>query len=91
VGYYSQCNPHVKRNLVDKSDFYGYIFAMARPKKDPSDRKSVDVRIPLTEEQKKLVTEAAEAEGADVATWIRPIMLDAAHSKLAKRAKRSGK
>jgi hypothetical protein len=72
-------------------DFYGYIYGMARPHKDPSDRKSVDVRIPLTEEQKKLVTEAADSEQADVAAWARPILLHAAQNKLAGRSKKSGK
>jgi hypothetical protein len=51
---------------------------MPRPPKDPSDRKTVDVRIPLTEDQKKAVSEAAAAADADVATWARPILLFAA-------------
>lgn len=64
------------------------LIHMARPPKDPADRKTVDVRIPLTEEQKKLVLDAAEADGADVAAWIRPILLSAASDRL-KREKHS--
>jgi hypothetical protein len=48
----------------------------------------VDVRIPLTAEQKKIITEAAAAEGADVATWVRPIVLMAATKRLSKPNKR---
>ena len=60
---------------------------MARPPKDPSDRKTVDVRIPLTEEQKETITEAAAAEQLDVAAWLRPIVLHAAEERLQKRKK----
>jgi uncharacterized protein (DUF1778 family) len=61
---------------------------MARPPKDPADRKSVDLRIPLTEEQKKLVSEAASADQEDVAAWVRPIVLHAAERRLAKQPKK---
>ena len=54
---------------------------MARPRKDPSQRKSVDIRVPMTEEQKRLVVQAAASAHSDVATWARPILLRAA-SKL---------
>jgi uncharacterized protein (DUF1778 family) len=54
---------------------------MARPLKDPSDRKTVDVRIPLTEDQKKVIAEAAAADGADVATWARPLLLELARAR----------
>lgn len=64
---------------------------MARPLKEPSERKSVDVRIPLTEEQKKIIAEAAAEEGADVATWARPILLAVAQERMVKRPKRTGK
>jgi uncharacterized protein (DUF1778 family) len=62
---------------------------MARPPKDPSDRKSVDLRIPLTEEQKKLIADAASADEADVAAWVRPIVLRAAERRLGKPKKKS--
>lgn len=54
---------------------------MARPKKNPSDRKNVDIRIPMTEDQKKAVADAAAAGGSDVATWARPILLFAAQDE----------
>jgi len=79
----------VKRIPFDIPDFYGYIYGMARPPKDPSDRKTVDVRVPMTEDQKKLVAEAAAADQADVAAWARPILLNAAKARTAKRPKRS--
>ena len=65
--------------------FYYYINLMARPPKDPSDRKSADLRIPVTEEQKDLIAKAAAAMQSDVATWIRPILLEAARMQLSKR------
>ena len=57
---------------------------MARPPKDPSERKTVDVRIPMTEEQKRIVLEAAASSDSDVATWARPILLGAAQQRMAK-------
>ncbi|HEX4056639.1 MAG TPA: hypothetical protein VHX86_20455 [Tepidisphaeraceae bacterium] len=59
---------------------------MARPTKDPSDRKTADIRIPLTEEQKQRVVDAAGEE--DVATWLRPIVLGAADDRMSKNAKK---
>ena len=64
---------------------------MPRPPKDPSDLKNVDVRIPLTADQKKIISDAAEAEGSDVATWARPILLRSAQDRLSKREKGRGK
>lgn len=69
-------------------DFFVYNIAMARPFKKPSERKSVDLRIPVTEDQKRLVAEAAAADGADVATWLRPIVLGFAEERLSKRKRR---
>jgi hypothetical protein len=60
------------------------IFHMARPRKDKGERKSVDLRIPLTESQKALVAEAARAGGIDMATWARPILLQAAREQVAR-------
>lgn len=51
---------------------------MARPRKDESERKSVDLRIPLTESQKELLVQAARLKDVDTATWARPILLEAA-------------
>jgi uncharacterized protein (DUF1778 family) len=60
---------------------------MARPKKDPSLRMDVDLRIPVTPEQKTLIAEAAAADQSDMAAWVRPILLGAAQRKLAKQPK----
>jgi hypothetical protein len=57
---------------------------MARPRKEPRLRKDVDLRIPLTAEQKQLVVQAAAAAQSDVATWLRPIILQVAMDRLAK-------
>jgi hypothetical protein len=81
-------SPLPRLELSGDADFYGYIYGMARPRKDPSERKTVDVRIPLTESQKKLVSTAAGADKADVAAWLRPIVLRAAEHRLSKREKR---
>jgi hypothetical protein len=57
---------------------------MARPPKDKSARKSVDLRIPVTEEQKDIVVRAARAAGLDMAAWARALLLREAQ-KSAKR------
>jgi uncharacterized protein (DUF1778 family) len=64
---------------------------MARPKKNPENKKSVDVRIPMTEEQKQLVADAAAADQADVAAWARPILLRAAQDHTKKRPNRASR
>jgi len=48
----------------------------------------VDLRIPVTAEQKQLIYDAASADQADVAAWIRPILLKAAEDRL-KRDRRA--
>jgi hypothetical protein len=49
---------------------------MARPKKDERDRKSAELRIPLTADQKALIAEATRIAGAEAwATWARPVLL----------------
>jgi len=52
--------------------------AMARPKKDRRERKEESIRLRVTEEQKRVLTEAAEREGLDVSTWLRSLGLRAA-------------
>lgn len=59
---------------------------MARPPKEPRLRMDVDLRIPLTAEQKQLVAEAANLDQSDVATWVRPIIVQAARERVAKKA-----
>lgn len=49
-----------------------------RPPKSKEERKDVDLRIPVTADQKELVAEAARKAGEDLAAWARPILIDAA-------------
>ena len=51
---------------------------MARPFKDPSERKDTDIRIPVTADQKALVAAAAKQAGKDLAAWSRELLLQAA-------------
>lgn len=60
---------------------------MARPPKDARLRKDVDLRIPLTAEQKRLIVEAAALAESDMATWLRPIILQVASEEVAKARK----
>jgi uncharacterized protein (DUF1778 family) len=55
---------------------------MARPKKDPLLRMDVDLRIPVTNDQKALIAQAAAAEQSDIAAWVRPILLRAAQERI---------
>jgi uncharacterized protein (DUF1778 family) len=57
---------------------------MARPPKDPALRMDVDLRIPVTADQKARIAEAAAAEQSDVAAWIRRVALGAADRRIAK-------
>ena len=45
------------------------------------------IRLPLTVDQKRLIEEAATLDLADVAAWIRPILLEAARKRIAKEGK----
>jgi uncharacterized protein (DUF1778 family) len=58
---------------------------MVRPKKDPKLVKGVDLRIPVTPEQKELITRAAADVGSDMAPWAREILLQAASGQLGER------
>jgi len=64
---------------------------MARPRKDPTERKDSILRIPLTEDQLRLIVEAAKLDGAETATWVRPLIVKAAEQRIRKEASRSGK
>jgi hypothetical protein len=56
---------------------------MGRHKKPKSERKDADLRIPVTTGQKETVLQAAKLAGVDMATWARPILLQAAQAALA--------
>lgn len=61
-----------------------------RPPKPPEERKSADVKIPLTEAEKSLIWEAANIDDAKPVPWSRKIILDAARRRVAKHNGRSG-
>jgi hypothetical protein len=61
---------------------------MARPEKDEADKKSVDLRIPVTAEQKEQIMQAVGLDGLDMAAWARPILLREAQKRLRKADKR---
>jgi hypothetical protein len=60
---------------------------MARPFKKPEDRKNVDLRIPVTAEQKRLIMDAVALDDVDMAAWARTILLAAARRRLEKEKK----
>jgi predicted glycosyltransferase len=62
--------------------YFGYNNGMARPPKNIADRKDVDLRIPVTAEQKEQVLSAARMEGLEMAAWARPILIKAAQNRL---------
>jgi hypothetical protein len=84
---------HINRLVAEKAveiiDFFGYNLAMPRPRKDKSERKDHDLRIPLTADQKVLILEMARLEGVDMATWARPILLEAARRGVEARRERA--
>jgi hypothetical protein len=59
---------------------------LGRPPKKQTERKDVDLRIPVTADQKALIMSAAQTEGADMAVWVRPILLLAAKLAVAANA-----
>ena len=57
---------------------------MSRPKKDPALRMDLDLRIPVTAEQKQFILDAVANEPAGFASWAREVLLKAAKVKQAK-------
>jgi hypothetical protein len=53
-----------------------------RPAKDPSERKTLDLRIPVTAEQKQVIADATHDEPDGMAAWARAVLLHAARRKL---------
>ena len=58
---------------------------MGRPPKKKAERKDVDLRIPVTGDQKELIAKAAKMTGEDMAGWARPILLRAASAIIVER------
>jgi len=55
---------------------------MARPRKYGDLRMDTDLRIPVTTEQKALVSQATKDEPGGVAAWARDVLIVAAKRKL---------
>ena len=55
-----------------------------RPPKDKSQRKDVDLRIPVTADQKARIHEAVALDGLDMAEWARGILIRAAENRILK-------
>ena len=51
-----------------------------RPPKPEREKKSQDLRIPVTEAQKALVAEAMKVAGREMAGWAREVLLAAAQA-----------
>lgn len=51
---------------------------MARPPKEPHLRMNIDLRIPVTAEQKQKIMQAVADEPAGFAAWAREVLLRAA-------------
>ena len=56
---------------------------MARPPKEPHLRMSIDLRIPVTPDQKQAIMDAVADEPEGFAAWARQVLLQAAHAKRA--------
>lgn len=57
---------------------------MARPRKAGRLRMDVDLRIPVTKEQKALIVEATQDMAEGMAAWARALLLEAAKKEVAK-------
>jgi hypothetical protein len=63
---------------------------MGRPQKDPKLRMSIDLRIPVTAEQKRRIMEAIADEPAGFAAWARQVLLQAAQKRMDRSKTRQG-
>jgi hypothetical protein len=57
---------------------------MARPPKKPELRMDKNLMIPVTASQHGYVNRGAATAGMDMATWARPILIEAAKREIAK-------
>lgn len=55
---------------------------MARPPKKPEDRKTANMKLPMTEAEKLLIEQAAAVDGAKPVTWARDLLLKAARRRV---------
>ena len=56
---------------------------MANRRKPKAECKDADLRIPVMPGQKQSVIQAAKLAGVDMATWARPILVQAAQAAIA--------
>lgn len=70
---------------VDDGIFLAIIWRMPRPKKDPSLKKGETLRIPVSEDEKRRLYDAATATDGEFAGWARTILLKAADNYAASR------
>jgi uncharacterized protein (DUF1778 family) len=61
---------------------------MVRPKKAPEDRKTIVLRVLVTDEERQRFQEAAEREGRSLSDWLRRLGLDAVSERTARRKPR---
>lgn len=73
---------------MTRSGFFGYDYCMARPRKEPGERKDYHLRVPLTDAQHAVIEEASRLDDQDKAAWARAILVDVAKKRVAK-AKRA--
>jgi hypothetical protein len=79
----------IRDSLHFRNNFTTLIrMGRGRPPKGDGERKAKDLRIPVTEEQKRLIAEAMQISGEDMATWARPILLVAAQGIITAANKR---
>lgn len=57
---------------------------MARPAKEPHLRMNIDLRIPVTAEQKQTIMDAIADEPEGFAAWARDVLLRAAEKRAAR-------
>ena len=78
--YYTHTKYGVNRkNRVDAKFFMGMIRGMrGRPPKQPDQRKTASMKVPLTESEKNLIKAAAKTDHIKPVTWARAILLRAA-------------
>jgi uncharacterized protein (DUF1778 family) len=60
-----------------------------RPPKTNGELKAKDLRIPVTEEQKAVIAEAMKLSDQDMASWARPVLLEAARAIISEAQKRA--
>lgn len=68
--------------IVDTTIFMGIFISMeskrGRPPKAPEDRRTDNMKIPLSADEKALIESAAESDDAKPVTWARDTLLRAA-------------